>query len=89
MSFNDSLLFAPMMAGLKRLTRHVPNWTTEITNAFYLRVNACQAAFPTMCALIPSELGFTPALQTNMADFLFNRERNQLVLNEYFAHFLA
>ena len=88
MSFNDSLLVAPMLAGLKRLVCKTPGWDAVVTQAFYLRVQACQAAFSHLCSLVPAELGFTPSLQTNVADFLFDKDRNQQVLQMYFAHFL-
>lgn len=86
-SFNDSLLHAPMLAGLKRLMGRYPGWTTAIEQAFYLRVQACKAAFSTIASLIPAQLDFSSSLQTNVADFLFDEDRHRLVLSEYFAHF--
>lgn len=86
-SYNDSLLNAPMMAGLKRLVHRVPGWSTAISAAFYLRIQACQQAFQIISNLVPTELAFSQPLQTNVSDFLFDKARNRDVLAEYFSRF--
>lgn len=86
-SYNDSLLNAPMMAGLKRLVHRVPGWSDAISSAFYLRIEACKQAFQAVSNLVPVDLAFSDSLQTNVSDFLFDEARNRDVLTEYFSRF--
>ena len=59
-------------------------WASEYERDFYLRVEKCRINFAAICALLPAPFQLSTAEQTNLANFLFDKNRLAQLWAEFF-----
>lgn len=81
-TYNDNILYSLIVREvIKQLKSR--EWIKELTNYFYLCVSRCELNFINLVEQIPAELGLDKELVTFLQKFLFNKERNKAVFQEF------
>jgi hypothetical protein len=82
-SYNESILYSTLAKSIidsKKLNRDFYSKSEEM---FYLCIQNVQENFSLIIKNIPDNLGFSKEDRTILAEFLFNKERNVLVFQEF------
>ncbi len=82
-SYNDSIILTPLGQIVKRKIINGKSWLPGTRNYFYFCIEKCERYFDEICDKIPKPLGFDLRLQNIMRNFLFDKERNKQVFNEF------
>lgn len=80
---DNYILQSQFFNDLKRFVKVDKNYLEKEKENFYLCVNNCKQIFFQIIPLIPPSWGMTKEIETLLAGFLFNEERNDGVFNEY------
>lgn len=90
-SSNENILVtepARFIASEIKRDRGRKEWFADIQRYFYLCIDKCQDNFETIERYVPSELGFRDEISSFVSAFLFNKERNKLVITEFLSRLL-
>lgn len=86
-TWNENILATKMAMKAFSFIEDKQTWWNQIEEKFYLCVRKCEEGFEEYASHIPKEFGFSKALQTNIQNFLFNKERNKMVFQEFVSRF--
>ncbi|RKE04435.1 HipA family kinase [Marinifilum flexuosum] len=84
-SFNDNLLYSNFVKSICKYLLKQNGWTNYIKDYFYLCIQNCKENFNEITENIPNELGLTDDLKEHLYSFLFNENRNKLVLTDFYS----
>jgi hypothetical protein len=84
-SFNDNLLYSAFVQKIYEYIKKENGRIDYIKDYFYLCINNCKANYNDIIANIPTSLGLTQDLKEHLYDFLFDDERNHLVLQNFYS----
>jgi len=82
-SFNDTILLSAIGQSIKSKTKINKKWVKEANENFYLCISNCEKKFTKISKCIPEHFGFDLRLQEKLHSFLFNKERNKKVFEEF------
>jgi hypothetical protein len=82
-SVNDSILHSPLAISTVKKIGIKKDYRTKLEEMFYLCIDNTKPFFSQIVSNIPDSLEFTIDDKLILSDFLFNRERNSLVWQEF------
>jgi len=82
-SDNDSILYAPLAESIIKKLGYKADFRTELQEMFYLCIENAKLFFPRIVSNIPENLEFTDNDKLKLSEFLFNKDRNILVWQEF------
>lgn len=82
-SDNDSIIYSPIGQSIAGSTEITADWLASAKEKFYLCVKTTKASFPQICSSLPKELALTSEEISKLYDFLFNKERNKNVFDQF------
>ena len=82
-SDNDSILYSNLAKSIIFNTKINRDFLTNMEEMFYLCIENVTVSFPQIVNNIPDNLEFTEEDRTILAEFLFNKQRNVLVFQEF------
>jgi hypothetical protein len=81
-TYNDNILDSTIVKEvIKRLKSS--DWINDLLNYFYFCISECENNFINIVEQIPDELGLSKELVVSLQEFLFNKERNKAVFQEF------
>lgn len=85
-SFNDSLLETSFSKILYNSIKK-NNWLVQIKDYFYYSVEQCQIDFDELISDLPKDLGLDELSISKIYEFLFSKDRNKKVFQEFCSRF--
>ena len=82
-SDNDSILLSPLAKSVLKKTGFKTDFRRKLEEMFYLCIENAKLFFPQIVSNIPVNLEFTNEDKSKLSEFLFNKERNILVWQEF------
>ena len=82
-SDNDSILYSPLANSIVKKTAFKADFRTKLEEMFYLCIENAKLFFTKIVSNIPDSLEFTDEDKLNLYNFLFSKERNIQVWQEF------
>ncbi|WP_418065039.1 HipA family kinase [Salinivirga cyanobacteriivorans] len=84
-SINDNLLYTEFVKKIYHYIKNENGWIDYIKEYFYICIQNCKENFNEIIENIPTSLGLTDELKEHLYNFLFNDNRNQIVLQDFYS----
>jgi uncharacterized pyridoxamine 5'-phosphate oxidase family protein len=82
-SDNDSVLFSPFGLAVTSQMKINAKWLAKAKEKFYLCTSATEKSFLQICDNLPIEFRLSDEEKDKLAIFLFNKERNKKVFEQF------
>lgn len=82
-SDNDSILYSPLANSIINQSKINQEWMSIAKEKFYLCIQLVEKYFPDIIKNIPASLDFSNSDASTLSNFLFNKERNKQVFEQF------
>ncbi len=84
-TFNASIFNSSLAKGIIKYLSRTIDLNKTLKNYFYLCIDTCKQNFEEVCTKVPESYGLSNDLKSSLLDFLFDKNRNDKVLTEFYS----